>query len=114
MVNYDGVELREALECVGEGWHSLVKRLYEAADKLDPKIKIIQVKEKFGRLRVYWDSPERGKAPDKHLLPFCDIINEAEAESGKTCEMCGKPGKVTDNGRGWLLSRCVEHTEHTI
>lgn len=114
MVNYDGVSLADAYECVGEGWHPLVKRLYEAADKLDPKIKIVQVKEKFGRLRVYWDSPERKKSDNQNLLPFCDVVNEAERESGVTCEVCGKPGKVNDNGLGWLLAQCDEHKGHTI
>lgn len=113
MANRDGVNLNEALQCVGEGWHFLVKHIYAEATKYDPEIRIVQVKEKFGKLRVYWDSPERKEAKHPGLLAFCDIVWKAEADSGKVCEMCGKPGRVTDS-RGWLMCRCPEHSEHSI
>lgn len=113
MVEYGGIKLEDAIQCVGDGWRYLVERIYTERDKMDPRIKIVQVKEKFGRLRVYWDDPEWTEGKDRNLLPFCTIINEAEKESGKVCELCGKPGRITDS-RGWLMCRCSEHTEHSV
>lgn len=108
-----GVQLEDALQCVGSGWEHIVKHVYEEASKYDPKIIFVQVKEKFGRLRIYWDSPERTESESKHTLPFCDVIAHAEMVSGNTCELCGKPGKVISSGY-WLMARCPEHEGHKI
>ena len=35
------------------------------------------------------------------------IIREAEHQSAKTCEYCGKPGKLRK--RFWFKTLCVEH-----
>jgi len=114
MANSNGIELKEALECVGEGWHTLVKHVYQSASTADPKIIITQVKEKFGRLRIYWDSPERQESKYPGLLPFCDVVAEAERRSGNICELCGNPGRVATSASGWLMARCKEHYEHSI
>lgn len=58
---------------------------------------IAQVKEKFGSLRFYI-----GSSSDAVF----DRISEAEKDSAKTCELCGKPGKII--GKGWLMARCEE------
>ena len=65
-----------------------------------PNYRAVQIKEKFGGLRVYLalaGTPEMEKA-----------ISEAEAESFRTCDVCGKPGKGISI-RGWMLTRCDEH-----
>ena len=97
-------------EC-GNGWYSLLK---EASDKLEVLIhaemeknvslegstymKAVQVKEKFGTLRFYMNSGTD---------TMYKIIEKAEAKSAKTCEVCGKPGKL--RGTGWLYTSCRKH-----
>lgn len=58
-----------------------------------PPCRASQVKEKFGTLRFYMTSqtPEMDK-----------IIEKACRKSAKTCEECGKPGKVVGRGVGVL------------
>ena len=83
-------------EC-GKGWHPLVSAVEEVANKHN--IKLTQVKEKFGQLRIYTD----------RLVPEVnDAINAAETTSLQVCEECGHPG-VLRNGY-WLktLSNACE------
>lgn len=91
----------------GDGWEPLIRRLSE---KLEAAIKALpdderehcsaaQVKEKFGTLRFYLD----GGTDEMEAW-----IAEAEAESARTCEDCGAPGKL--RGKGWLRTVCDVHS----
>jgi hypothetical protein len=61
--------------------------------------KVVQIKEKFGGLRIYYD----GRSD------YIDgLISMAECYSYKTCEACGKPGAKTNHG-GWMATLCEEH-----
>lgn len=88
---------------IGEGWFPLLE---ETLDKIRAELqenpiknfRIIQVKEKFGGLRVNTNySPEA----------ICEIIDEAERKASKICDVCGKPGKIRVGG--WIVTRCDEH-----
>ena len=83
---------------VGQGWKHLVQPLIELCRQHD--VAILQVKEKFGGLRFY-----TGPAPDEVYR----AIDNAEEESLRTCEMCGRPGTLM--GRGWFKTRCQEHKD---
>lgn len=85
------------VEC-GPGWRALIEPLVELCQK--ENVAILQIKEKFGTLRFYV-----GAAPD-HVY---DAIRDAENESAKTCEQCGAPGKLQDNG--WLRTVCKKHRQ---
>lgn len=85
------------LDCIGKGWWNLVKPLIEQANLEGATI--LQVKEKFGGLRFY--------AEGSSLLN--QMIDNAENESLKTCEECGKPGKLSSR-RGWLKTLCEKHS----
>ncbi len=90
---------------VGIGWYDIVYRLSEklealiAAQPEDDRAYASQVKEKFGILRFYMDGNTTKEMEA--------AIREAEVESAKTCEVCGKPGGIT--GKGWLTVLCEEH-----
>lgn len=61
----------------------------------------VQVKEKFGTLRFYYDGGDS----------FIDgLVAMAETMSSKICMTCGKPGKLNTNG--WWKSACEEHSTH--
>jgi len=82
-------------EC-GEGWKGIVTDLCERLETLArPQLKIAQIKEKFGDLRVYVEGGDEAV----HAL-----IREAEARSSTICEWCGAPG--TKFGNGWILTLC--------
>ena len=90
----------------GDGWFNII---WDLSSKLEPLIqkfidenqdtelypKAAQVKEKYGGLRVYMT-----RGTDE----IYDLIEEAEALSYKTCEVCGKPGE--ERPGGWIHTLC--------
>jgi hypothetical protein len=83
------------------GWRSIMERLLErleAAIAAQPpdqrdRFRIVQIKEKFGRLTVYLASEathEMGAA-----------LREAEEASIVTCEICGVPGRLAERNAWW-------------
>lgn len=102
------------IEC-GDGWFNLLDKLMDNITKNCDKIKvkypvIFQIKEKFGGLRFYIKSL---KADDNTCDEIYKHIREAEIESEKTCEICGKKGKI-ENIRGWLQCLCKKHKKALI
>lgn len=104
--DYD-VALRSLLERIpdgwgrwigcGPGWYPILARVEERLNELDPDYRVHQIKEKFGTLRFYWE----GDIPDGDA-----IVDEAEADSARTCELCGGPGRRRSKG-GWLKTLCT-------
>lgn len=87
------------IEC-RDGWYNILCKLLSNISKQLKKtgnnhFEITQIKEKFGTLRFYCFGTD-----DK----IRKYIRKAEDESAKTCEICGKPGKLYDDG--WLVTRC--------
>jgi len=92
-------------EC-GNGWFDLIYDLSRKLFEICPRLKATQVKEKFGTLRFYIEGVRTDKADKTYLA-----IDEAEGESGITCETCGsKVGTKckTTKGGGWISTLCAE------
>jgi hypothetical protein len=91
-------------ECM-DGWADLIEgslrliQRYTVLEKSD--VKITQVKEKFGLLRIY----QRGGGEN-----VCQVLEICELVSGCVCELCGKAGKLITLD-GWMLTRCDKHGE---
>jgi hypothetical protein len=90
------------IEC-GDGWFELLRELcfgiHAELDKANyPEFTIDQVKEKFGTLRFYYSG--------YHSEEIDNLIHKAEACSALTCEHCGRPGKLSNDG--WVKVRCQE------
>lgn len=100
-VNYKGYTREMALKSVGAGWAPFIHRIFDKMDTIKGSVKIIQVKEKFAGLRVYTDYSN---------AELDKVINEAERESFKVCETCGRPGKV--RGKGWYYTACDIHAKN--
>jgi hypothetical protein len=83
---------------IGDGWFELVKELVINIAKLDVdhKVKVFQVKEKFGTLRFYIDGGN-----DK----INELISIAEHKSERICEVCGDDGYI-DNSKYWVVALC--------
>lgn len=80
----------------GEGWFDLLMRLsakmeaelqtaLAAGTRKQDLPQASEIKEKFGLLRFH---------VSKQLVHWREWIDEAERESGRTCEICGAPGSL--------------------
>jgi len=105
--------MTECLMCFGlecdSGWYPLLDSLFEKIGKTNPKpdFEIIQVKEKYGSLRVYtnYSTDEIEK-----------LIDDAENLSCITCENCGVEGQLYVRG-GWfktLCDKCAKEKEFAL
>lgn len=89
-------------EC-DNGWLGLIDATLALIQKHsinnDCSVKLTQVKEKFGGLRIYYHGG------DECIRAIVDI---AELVSGQVCEVCGRSGQVSQ-AKGWISIRCDEH-----
>lgn len=92
-----------AHEC-GNGWTGIIDPLIEKITQLGGVVN--QVKEKFGGLRVYFDQGD-SLASEADWDAFEDQLELAQLEAERTCEMCGKPGRMMVKA-GWHKTLCTE------
>ena len=84
---------RDCYSSVGKGWWPLIRVLW----KYKPdNINIVQVKEKFGVLRVYTDCIN-----DRYDA----VIDALETLSSRICEGCGAKGRL-DTSHYWMQTLC--------
>jgi hypothetical protein len=73
----------------------------------------VQIKEKFGGLRFYYDTgrTDGSQLTDELLADAREKIDiavqVAEDKADKACEVCGQPG--TRRTGGWLRTLCDTH-----
>lgn len=112
-------DMKETLMCwgfdVGDGWYqildSLCGQIQHYIDwnnenfekgykqyKQVPQVVAVQIKEKFGGLRFYYDGG------DDHIS---GMVRMAESWAYHTCEECGAVGKMRNGG--WIRTLCDEH-----
>jgi len=84
------------------------------------RLKVGQVKQKLGGLRIYVQTWSEGVANDPHgdlILDPTDtaakeaitaIVNAAVEEADRTCETCGEPGAAVSSGR--IQVACSKHS----
>ena len=88
---------------IGGGWFDIVDRL-SVRLSADPNLHVWQLKEKMGRLTVYFC--DSAASSDPRLDEATDAaLDEAAEESMRTCEVCGQPG-IRDKRRHWISVRC--------
>ena len=90
------------LEC-GDGWYSIVDQtcahLLQLADYEGNYPKFMQIKEKFGGLRMY--------LTEYTELQYI-IVNYAEKQSYNICETCGEDGHIRSS-KYWIHTLCDKH-----
>ena len=93
---------------IGPGWEPMVYTLDKFLQSIDPNYKVLQVKEKFGGLRFYYEVS--ATATDDAVRQARALVSFAEALSFETCEECGASGTLLDVGGWWrtLCSPCAE------
>jgi len=94
-------------EC-DKGWHPMIIELLDKIQDMvnnNPEeyldLRIMQIKEKFGGLRVYTNFYDE----DIELL-----LSEYEEKSNTICEICGRPGELREN-HFWLKTLCDKCNE---
>ena len=97
-------------EC-DKGWYPLIEQYKEKILRVEPLTQFLQIKEKFGELRIYCGFPVEAKNGD--------IVNilcvEAERVSRRTCEVCGhrymgwEPNRVKTRRGSWIKTLCTKH-----
>lgn len=107
-VIYEGYDLALALGSVGKGWASLIHEVFSYIENNKISVKIIQVKEKYGGLRIYFH--ETNHLEDSSYREFSKFIMDAENRSLKMCETCGNPGLL--RGKSWYYTSCDLHAKH--
>jgi hypothetical protein len=90
---------------IGDGWGGLLCKLCEDLAKVaGSEFKFVQIKEKFGQLRIYANG---GNAETNQL------IDKAEEDSASICESCGSTEGVTMEGR-WIKALCKNCRKHSF
>lgn len=91
------VVLEELRHYLPRGWAKIADMLYNPLNNFVCEGgKVLQVKEKFGELRVYMSGDNQ---PD---------ISDAERLAETTCMVCGKQA-VGHQPTGWYGPRCKDH-----
>ena len=114
----------------GKGWKPLIRTAFETFKSQEAKsyfwwqrVYVAQIKEKFGGLRIYVDTPASWYFD--HYIKYGDdpiyakfgetvevdrVISDLEGKSFKTCENCGKTqeedSSVAPAGPGWIKTYC--------
>lgn len=92
------------VEC-GKGWYDLLKPIFKYVENYnkdkpqEEHIEFLQIKEKFGGLRVYTDFLTE---------ELSRLIDTAEEESFSVCENCGSKNNVGSRLSGWISTMCLE------
>lgn len=79
-----------------EGWCKLIDDAFEAVEEVLSQrsgeyFRIVQIKEKFGELRIYFR--QKGQHQDA-CDRLSEIMSNAGARSRHICEICGAPARL--------------------
>jgi hypothetical protein len=109
---------------VGSGWIESIEKACIEIQKITEanpglNLKFLQIKEKFGVLRIYARVWSDNAGVNEYQMPLVAadhkvaadqifaLIHHAEDASESRCEVCGEPG--TAGGKGWIKTRCEKH-----
>lgn len=143
--NYDSVASEQLYKIINEEWEAILARypLLFAGDNIGLSAGVgwwpaledafneitgilntyqglgfnaVQIKEKFGGLRFYYDCgrTEGSQLSDELLqearAKIDHAVMEAERKASTACEICGQPG--TRMGKHWIKNLCEEHKRY--
>lgn len=94
----------------GYGWAELINKCHEKLVSFDPTYKVVQVKEKFGGLRYYFNPSN-----PVHTRAMHDMISQFERNSYSVCEVCGENAKLRKTiESSWFKTLCEEHSHKDV
>lgn len=92
-------------EC-GKGWERIINEcLDEMEETTYAKIDILQIKEKYGTLRIYFEVTANDQEESLDLLN--SVVSKYETLSGHICELCGEfdTAKLRERS-SWFKTLC--------
>lgn len=108
------------------GWFSIIEQLLASIratlkPELARRFRLMQIKEKFGSLRVYYEGQAmfmdslcptgpacaRIESEENPFKEIDGLISEATGRSTETCIFCGDVGRIRTDG--WWLTMCDFH-----
>ena len=100
------------IEC-DSGWYPLILELNKRLNQINPTHRILQIKEKFGSLRYYFELPQvRSNAPaserklrEQQYADMQELVKQYEYFSSITCECCGDRGEFRAKNY-WYKTLC--------
>lgn len=95
---------------VDDGWFKLIKQLSNDITEISDTIEAVQVKEKFGGLRFYYDG---FLTTDTDIDKIRKVVHDAEHKSYSICEKCGKKGKLRED-LVWVKTLCDVHYKKVL
>lgn len=129
---------------IAHGWIDLFAQLCADIEALlgEEKLRFhwIQVKEKFGSARFYWQfgkyeplltidifgedeivsirvpsvrRRKHAKDDELHMKRIDELVKSATRKTREMCVVCGEPGKLDSSG-GYLLVLCPEHAQQRM
>jgi hypothetical protein len=100
------VSFEQEINHIGPGWQPIVRELHQKVLHIDPDLEVLQIKEKFGGLRYYYNSKYPYQSDESNTIN--DLVAEAEQKCDVTCEECGEPGE-NKSILGWYRTLCPSH-----
>ncbi|WP_170327951.1 hypothetical protein [Ruegeria arenilitoris] len=105
VVDYDNIQKSVELE-LGQnplGWSGIVTELFEHIKARSDKIgveypKVLQIKEKFGELRIYFSKASEDERIRGWVTATIDRANQS-------CERCGNAARPQNLG-SWIITLC--------
>lgn len=85
---------------IGKGWYGILITLDAELTEIDPTLRYIQIKEKFGGLRTYTTRP----SPEDWHAVRC-AKRRAQDAALRTCEQCGRAATMHSRC-GWYRTLC--------
>jgi hypothetical protein len=100
----------DGIPCVidcGYGWANLIRECDASLFAEDPNYEVVQIKEKFGGLRFYFNPTDM-----EQYSRLNSIVMAIEEKSLETCEECGEEGYRRRKGDyGRMYTSCDEHAD---
>jgi len=93
---------------VDEGWYQIVVDCDKELSAIDPQYTILQIKQKFGGLRYYFQ-PSSSEYNDELWEKMNAVVHTYEDIAWVTCEATGKPGVLMKSKSGWYRTLNPEY-----
>lgn len=88
---------------VDDGWLPIIVTLDKRIAKIDPHYRILQIKEKFGGLRFYYELSDNVIGQGDIIVD--ELVEFAEYVCWSICEKCGAYGTLRTE-RSWVKTLC--------
>ena len=96
---------------IDEGWYEIALHCNDELAKIDPDYTILQIKQKFGELRYYFQPSSSATEEMRHKMLTIVLLHESKAK--KTCEATGGAGVLMKSPTGYYRTLNPEYAANT-